>query len=119
MQGHVMYRSWCPHCVRIRGRANPHSKSDSGNERAYRILHWDYAYLSSSSDKEEAEEQVHPSDDGEGGGVLLQAWRHQVGEGVQCAETDCATLGKAQDEGCANDGEGAKEEVLRLGWLET
>ena len=39
MQGHVMYRSWCPHCVRIGGRANPHSSSDPSNERAYPILH--------------------------------------------------------------------------------
>ena len=48
LSGHVLYRSWCPHCLRVRGRDNQHKPTDSAS-RDYPILHWDYAYLFSKN----------------------------------------------------------------------
>ena len=45
--GHVQFRSWCAFCVKYRGRDGPHSRGGDDADKAYPILHWDYAYLSS------------------------------------------------------------------------
>ena len=59
ISGHVQYRSWCPHCLRIRGRANKHDKDDAGSSsKAFPILHWDYCYLCSTGDSTEEDEKA-------------------------------------------------------------
>ena len=47
LSGHVLYQSWYPHCVRMRGLAFAHSRSNAQDSQAFPVLHWDYAYLSS------------------------------------------------------------------------
>ena len=51
--GHVQYRSWCPHCLRIRGRANQHQRYADAQEKALPILHWDYCYLSTGDSEDD------------------------------------------------------------------
>ena len=46
LAGHAVFRSWCRHCVRGRGREAAHS-STSRPEGALPILSWDYCYLHS------------------------------------------------------------------------
>ena len=46
--GHVQFRSWCSFCVKYRGRDSPHLRSGDNADKTYPILHWDYAYLSST-----------------------------------------------------------------------
>ena len=55
LSGHVQYRSWCPHCVRARARANAHARHDAADPQAYPVLHWDYCYLSATCEEEEKE----------------------------------------------------------------
>ena len=44
-----MYRSWRPHCVQVRARSDAHLAHHGNRDRAYAILAWDYAYLSSTT----------------------------------------------------------------------
>ena len=46
LTGHAVFRSWCRHCVRGRGREAAHS-STARPEGSLPILSWDYCYLSS------------------------------------------------------------------------
>jgi len=41
--GHASYRTWCPHCVKAKGQANPHRDQESGSD--YPELHLDYGYM--------------------------------------------------------------------------
>ena len=41
---HTPYRSWCPECVRARGRANPHFKQDK-EEKGVPGIHIDYLFM--------------------------------------------------------------------------
>ena len=42
---HIPYRSWCPHCIRGRGKNAAHQKLDKEIERAVPRLCVDYAFL--------------------------------------------------------------------------
>ena len=44
---HAQYRSWCPSCVRARGVANHHQKSDADVEREVPEIVFDYCFPSS------------------------------------------------------------------------
>ena len=46
LTGHAVFRSWCRHCVRGRGREAAHSSTERP-EGSLPILSWDYCYLSS------------------------------------------------------------------------
>ena len=46
----AQFRSWCAHCLRIRGRENQHGRTNNG-AKAFPILHWDYGYLSSKDEE--------------------------------------------------------------------
>ena len=46
LTGHAVFRSWCRHCVRGRGREAAHA-STNRPEGSLPILSWDYCYLSS------------------------------------------------------------------------
>lgn len=45
LTGHAVFRSWCPHCVRGRGRDDPHAEGPL--EDAIPVISWDYCYLAS------------------------------------------------------------------------
>ena len=48
---HFPYRSWCPHCVRGRGRNDPHKRTpDDKKGRAWPMLAIDYGYFSNTDD---------------------------------------------------------------------
>ena len=55
LSGHVSYRSWCPHCVAVRGREDSHRQAGDSADKLYPILHWDYAFISSSCPDDDAE----------------------------------------------------------------
>ena len=46
LTGHAVFRSWCRHCVRGRGREAPHSSIERPAS-SLPILSWDYCFLSS------------------------------------------------------------------------
>lgn len=63
LTGHATYRSWCDACVRARGRATQHRRSEGGT---LPVISWDYCYLShdkvgkeAESPDEEAERRGH------------------------------------------------------------
>ena len=43
LQGHVVYRNWCPECVKSRGKEMDH-KRDKGGIREVPEYHWDYCF---------------------------------------------------------------------------
>ena len=43
VMGHLPYRSWCPVCVKAKGRDMDHSR-DSGKERKVSEYSWDYCF---------------------------------------------------------------------------
>ena len=45
---HLPYRSWCPHCVRGKGKTMDHRKVD--RERTVREIHVDYCFMGTKSD---------------------------------------------------------------------
>jgi len=45
---HLPYRSWCPHCVRGRGKEMPHRRGDQGG--GLPELHFDYAFMGGQGD---------------------------------------------------------------------
>ena len=49
LAGHAVFRSWCRHCVRGRGREAAHSSS-SRPETGIPVISWDYCYLTSRKD---------------------------------------------------------------------
>ena len=66
LTGHAVFRSWCPHCVRGRGRDDRHLEGPQ--EDAVPVLSWDYCYLCSrgspgdeAAAEEEAAEQARSS----------------------------------------------------------
>ena len=54
LTGHAQYRSWCPHCVRTRGRCDRHPSANPENH-VFPELAFDYGYLASRSQEEDAE----------------------------------------------------------------
>ena len=42
---HTPYRSWCPHCVRARGRNTPHRKGEKESESLIPRISFDYFFL--------------------------------------------------------------------------
>ena len=74
LTGHAQYRSWCPHCVRTRGRSDVHPHLRPAHH--WPELAFDYAYLSSRT---EAEDEAADADgqsplvvmrDGHGRGIF-------------------------------------------------
>ncbi len=55
---HLPYRSWCPHCVRGRGRARPHQGHAGGGDRELPVVSADYAFFGKDGDVDEKESPV-------------------------------------------------------------
>ena len=51
MTTHVPYRSWCPYCVRGRGRSDQHRKGTKEPEKRLLTISMDYAYLNTEEGK--------------------------------------------------------------------
>ena len=49
--GCVIYRSWCPHCVRAKATVNPHWKSPPEEENAVPTILMDYMFMGQDDDK--------------------------------------------------------------------
>ena len=44
--GHILFRSWCRHCIRGRGQALPHRTAPEC-EHSTPVISWDYGFLGS------------------------------------------------------------------------
>ena len=74
LAGHAVFRSWCRHCVRGRGREAAHSCSIRP-ETAIPVLSWDYCYLTSRKDASgEAIVSSEPSELGSAESPVLVMW---------------------------------------------
>ena len=54
---HTPYRSWCPHCVRARGRSTQHKKGDKEQESLVPRISFDYFFL--TKEDESGEQKSH------------------------------------------------------------
>lgn len=66
---HYPFRSWCPHCVRGKSKANKHSSTGGVEESEVPVVAFDYAFLSDRTGKlvEEEDATGHNRSDAEGG----------------------------------------------------
>ena len=84
---HLPFRSWCRHCVRGRGRNNPHKKQGEGTEEVkdMRIprIHMDYFFMSQEEEKAGKNPLMLMIDDKYGHRYMRAVGGKGVGEGTE------------------------------------
>ena len=73
LSGHVVYRSWCRHCVRGRGRAWMH-RSGPDRDHTMPTISFDYGYLSRPCTQEQGEEDENSQEEEDGSCPMLVMW---------------------------------------------
>ena len=77
--GHAVYRSWCPSCVKGRGRSSPHTAKDH-TEDEIPVLSWDYAFLRPIG--QEAAPDANPEQ-----ATIARCYQFATGRVTQCFGT--------------------------------